>query len=115
MSENAGEATADLLKEMVEEIRLLRKRVEQLESDNSILAKAVDDPESLMKKAGGSAVTPLSAEVFDPLNREVGDSPDYVSGFQSEMLNKGMAELEEWRQMENAMPSHSTPSSIKYR
>jgi len=116
MSDNAGEATADLLKEMVEEIRHLRKRVEQLESDNSILAKAVDDPESLMKKAGWlKAVTPLSAEVFDPLNREMGDSPDFVSGFKSEMLNKGMAELEEWRQMENAMPSHSTPSSIKYR
>ena len=81
MSENAGEATADLLKEMVEEIRLLRKRVEQLESDNSILAKAVDDPGIIDEegRVAQQAVTPLSAEVFDPLNREVGDSPDYVN------------------------------------
>jgi|TARA_B100000497_G_C7524723_1_gene318635 DNA gyrase inhibitor GyrI len=116
MSDNAGEATADLLKEMVGELRHLRQRVEQLETENATLSKAVDDPETLMKKAGWlKAVTPLSAEVYDPLNREAGDAPSFVSGFGTEMLSKGMDELKQWQEMEDAMPSQTSPSSIKYR
>ena len=116
MSENAGEATADLLKEMVGELRQLRQRIDQLEAENASLTKAVDDPETLMKKAGWlKAVTPLSDEVYDPLNREANDGPSFVSGFNNEMLNKGQAELQEWQDMEKAMPSHTSPSSIKYR
>jgi len=101
---------------MVGELRHLRQRVEQLETENATLSKAVDDPETLMKKAGWlKAVTPLSAEVYDPLNREAGDAPSFVSGFGTEMLSKGMDELKQWQEMEDAMPSQTSPSSIKYR
>ena len=112
---NIGEATTDLLKELVTEVRYLRQRMEQLESENASLTKAMDDPETLMKKAGWlKAVTPLADEAFDPLNREAGDAPSFTSGFGTEMLNKG-EELKQWQEMEDAMPHHTTPSSIKYR
>jgi hypothetical protein len=112
---NIGEATTDLLKELVGEVRYLRQRMEQLEAENATLSKAMDDPETMMKKAGWlKAVTPISAEVYDPLNREAGDAPSFVSGFDSEVINKG-DELKTWQDMENAMPSHTSPSSIKYR
>jgi len=112
---NIGEATTDLLKELVGEVRHLRQRVEQLETENASLSKAMDDPETLMKKAGWlKAVTPLADEAFDPLNREAGDAPSFVTGFGTEIINKG-EELKQWQEMENAMPSHTSPSSIKYR
>jgi len=115
MSENIGEATADLLKGMVEEIRTLRKRVEQLESDNNVLVKAVDNPETMMKKAGWlKAVTPMAEEVFDPLQRGQGDT--FTSAFNSEAIVKSQSdELREWEEMEANMPSTTSPSSIKYR
>ncbi len=116
MSEEIGEATADLLKEMVEEIRTLRKRVEQLESNNNSLIKAVDDPETMMKKAGWlKAVTPLAEEVYDPLQRGGGDE-SFPSGFSSEQIQKSHSQnLAEWQEMENNMPSSNTPSGISYR
>ena len=114
MSEDIGEATADLLKEMVGEIRELRQRIEELESHNSSLLKAVDDPETMMKKAGWlKAVTPMPDETFDPLNRSAHD--EQVFGFNQDLITKGQAELEEWRQMEEAMPSKSSPSAQTYR
>ena len=117
MSEDIGEATADLLKEMVEEIRTLRKRVETLESDNTSLLKAVDDPETMMKKAGWlKAVTPLADEVFDPLNRAGHD--EQVFGFNQDIITKSQNrddELHEWRQMEEAIPTPSSPSAKTYR
>ena len=104
MSEDIGEATADLLKEMVEEIRTLRQRIDHLESNNNALVKAVDDPETMMKKAGWlRAVTPMAEEVF-------------TSAFNSESIVKSQSdELREWEQMESDMPTPSSPSSIKYR
>ena len=116
MTDDIGEATADLLKEMVEEIRTLRKRVETLESHNTSLLKAVDDPETMMKKAGWlRAVTPLADETFDPLHRDQND--EQVFGFNSDMLAKSdhQQELEEWRKMEAELPAPSSPSAQRYR
>jgi hypothetical protein len=115
MTDDIGEATADLLKEMVEEIRTLRKRVETLESHNTSLLKAVDDPETMMKKAGWlKAVTPLADEVFDPLNRAGHD--EQIFGFNQDLISKSRdEELHEWKQMEEAIPSPSSPSAKKYR
>ena len=112
---NVGEATAELLKELVGEVRTLRERVNELEQHNSILVKAVDDPETMMKKAGWlRATTPLADEVFDPLQRENDDS--FVSGFNSEAIVKSHSDrLEEWKEMEKTTPSSATPSAIKYR
>ena len=113
---NAGVATAELLKELVDEVRHLRNRVEQLESQNSSLLKAVDDPETMMKKAGWlKAVTPLAEEVYDPLQRGGGDE-SFPSGFSSEQIQKSHSQnLAEWQEMENNMPSSNTPSGISYR
>ena len=115
MTDDHGEATADLLKEMVEEIRTLRKRVETLESHNSSLLKAVDDPETMMKKAGWlKAMTPLADEAFDPLNRAGQD--EQIFGFNHDLISKSRdEELHEWKQMEEAIPTPSSPSGKKYR
>ena len=115
MSEEIGEATADLLKEMVEEIRTLRKRVEQLESNNNSLIKAVDDPETMMKKAGWlKAITPLAEEAYDPLNRSGQD--EQLFGFNQDIISKSRdEELREWQQMEEAIPTPSSPSGKTYR
>jgi len=110
-----GESTAELLKEMVEEIRTLRQRVESLESQNTSLVKAVDDPETMMKKAGWlKAETPQPEEVFDPLQREEADA--FISGFDSGSISKSHdEELRDWQDMENALPASTDPSSLKYR
>jgi len=115
MSEDIGEATADLLKEMVEEIRTLRQRVEILESNNTSLLKAVDDPETMMKKAGWlKAITPQPEEVFDPLNREGHDEHNF--GFNQDIITKSRDEqLRDWKEMEEAMPTSSSPSAKNYR
>ena len=109
MSEDIGEATADLLKEMVEEIRTLRKRVEQLESNNNVLVKAVDNPETMMKKAGWlKVVTPMADETFDPLNREIGDGNQSFAGpFQGSgdtfQKQDRHTELEAWKEAERVV------------
>ena len=117
MAEEIGEATADLLKEMVEEIPTLRKRVEQLESDNNSLIKAVDNPETMMKKAGWlRAVTPMADEAFDPLNRSNND--EQIFGFNQDLISKSTSrddQLQEWKEMEGAIPTPSSPSAKKYR
>ncbi len=115
MTEEIGEATADLLKEMVEEIRTLRQRIDHLESNNTKLAKAVDDPETLMKRHGWlRAVTPMADETYDPLNRSGNDGKTF--GFNQDIISKSRDdELHEWRQMEDAMPASSSPSATTYR
>ena len=116
MTDDIGEATADLLKEMVEEIRTLRDRIETLESHNTSLLKAVDDPETMMKKAGWlRAVTPMADEAFDPLHRDQND--EQVFGYNSDMLTKSdhQQELHEWREMESKLPNPSSPSAKRYR
>ena len=118
MTDDIGEATASLLKEMVEEIRTLRKRVETLESNNTSLLKAMDNPETMMKKAGWlRAITPMAEEVFDPLQREI-DESSFTSGFNtdSSIVKSHSESLDEWKEMEKAMPTpNQTPSSLKYR
>jgi len=115
MTDDIGEATADLLKEMVEEIRTLRKRVETLETDNTSLLKAVDDPETMMKKAGWlKATTPEPEGVFDPLNREGHD--EQMFGFNQDIIIKSRdEELRDWQEMEKSIPAPSSPSAKKYR
>ena len=111
---NAGEATAELLKEMVEEIRTLRDRIETLESHNTSLLKAVDDPETMMKKAGWlRAVTPMADEVFDPLQRDLGEDT-FTSGFDSISKSRD-EEIKDWEEMEKSIPPLKNPSALKYR
>ena len=114
MSEDVGEATADLLKEMVAEIRTLRERISSLESHNDTLQKAVADPETMMKKAGWlKAVTPLAEETYDPLNRSSSD--EQVFGYNQDMITKGQTALDQWKEMESSITSQKSPSAKTYR
>ena len=120
MSElNVGEATAELLKELTDEIRRLNTRIETLEQHNNTLVKAMDDPATMMRKAGWlRAITPMADEVFDPLNRTVGDDPSFASGFNTgdgALIKSPDAQLREWEQMEASMPPRTSPSSRNYR
>ena len=117
---NVGEATAELLKELTDEIRRLNSRIESLEQREAVLVKAMDDPATLMQKAGWlRAVTPLADEAFDPLQRENGDSPSFTSGFNSgdgALISKSRDEqIREWKEAEAAMPAKVSPSSRNYR
>ena len=110
MSElNVGEATAELLKELTDEIRRLNTRIETLEQHNN----------TMMRKAGWlRAITPMADEVFDPLNRTVGDNPSFASGFNTgdgALIKSPDAQLREWEQMEASMPPRTSPSSRNYR
>tara|TARA_R100000406_G_scaffold13233_1_gene8496 strand:+ start:3892 stop:4263 length:372 start_codon:yes stop_codon:yes gene_type:complete len=118
---SVGEATADLLKELVAEVKSLRAEVTSLKSENAMLTKAMDDPATMMKKAGWlRAVTPMADEVFDPLNRDIGDGGSFTSAFNSgdgSMIAKRSQdeELRMWQSMEASMPPKVSPSSKTYR
>ena len=118
---SVGEATADLLKELVAEVKSLRAEVTSLKSENAMLTKAMDDPATMMRKAGWlRAITPMADEVYDPLNRELGDGGSFTSAFNSgdgAMIEKRSVdeELRMWQSMEAAMPPKSSPSSRNYR
>ena len=83
-----------------------------------MLTKAMDDPATMMKKAGWlRAVTPMADEVFDPLNRDiVSDGGSFTSAFNSgdgSMIAKRSQdeELRMWQSMEASMPPKISPSS----
>tara|TARA_R100001510_G_C7656408_1_gene216392 strand:+ start:7030 stop:7371 length:342 start_codon:yes stop_codon:yes gene_type:complete len=99
------QAEIDLMKEMVEEIRELRERVVSLESQNQMLTKSLDDPETMMRKAGWlKVVTPMADETYDPLQRDVGDgSQSFTGPFQgtgNTFQKSRYDQLEEWKEAE---------------
>ena len=47
----------DILKELITEVRVLNQRVQALEAENNTLAKAMNDPEMLMRKQGWKKFT----------------------------------------------------------
>lgn len=117
---SVGEATAELLKELTDEIRRLNSRIESLEQREAVLVKAMDDPATLMQKAGWlRATTPLADETFDPLQRDSSDGPAFTSAFNSgdgALISKSHDErLREWQEAEAAMPAKISPSSRNYR
>ena len=83
------QAEIDLMKEMVEEIRELRERVVSLETQNQMLTKSLDDPETMMRKAGWlKVVTPMADETYDPLQRDVGDgSQSFTDHFKEQAIH----------------------------
>jgi hypothetical protein len=109
MSDEQEQAKIDLMKEMVTEIKELRNRVVSLETQNTMLTKSLDDPETMMKKAGWlKVVTPMADEAYDPLQRDVSDNSQSFSGpfngtgdtFQKQSRHD---ELEEWKQAEQTV------------
>tara|TARA_Y100000004_G_scaffold148028_1_gene169409 strand:- start:408 stop:746 length:339 start_codon:yes stop_codon:yes gene_type:complete len=109
MTDEMKQAELDLMKEMVDEIRELRERVVSLEAQNSILSKSIDDPETMMKKAGWlKVVTPMADETYDPLNRELGDGNQSFAGpFQGSgdtfQKQDRYTELEAWKEAERVV------------
>ena len=103
--EEQKQAEIEHMKEMVSEIRGLRQRVENLEAENAILSKSIDDPETMMKKAGWlKVITPMADETYDPLQRGMGDGEQQFSGpftGSGDMFKKSQHEqLEEWKEAE---------------
>ncbi len=65
----------ELMKEMVEQIKSLNSRIDVLEREKSVMQKAVEDPEVLLKRWGWQKfTTPHADETFDPLNRTIPDN-----------------------------------------
>ena len=93
----------ELMKEMVEQIKSLNARIDVLEREKSVMQKAVEDPEVLLKRWGWQKfTTPHADETFDPLNRTIPDN-NSVGPFSGsgELFRKSRSEeLEEWKDAE---------------
>ena len=91
----------DILKELITEVRVLNQRVQALEAENNTLAKAMNDPEMLMRKQGWKKfTTPHAEETFDPLNREVPLDSTPFSGSGDLFLKSRDEQLREWQEAE---------------
>lgn len=108
---SAGDVMSDetqqveLLKEMVQELKTLRERIDVLEKENTVMQKAVEDPETLMKRYGWiKSTTPHADETYDPLNRSAAEHSSSSTGPFSgsgELFTKSRyEELEDWKQAE---------------
>jgi len=91
----------DILKELITEVRVLNQRVQALEAENNTLAKAMNDPEMLMRKQGWKKfTTPHAEETFDPLNRQVPLDTTPFSGSGDLFLKSRDEQLREWEDAE---------------
>ena len=98
----------ELMKELVGEVRNMRQRIEALEQENSSLRKAVDDPETIMRKHGWKKFqTPHADETFDPLNRDVADNAfsGPFDGSGDLFLKSRDEQLREWEAAEQQVKS----------
>lgn len=106
MSDKDTKESIELAKELMEEVKILKARIENLEAENAILEKNQEDPAIMMRKAGWiSMLTPHAAETFDPLNRDTENTavagPFSGSG---DMITKSRYdELAEWEDAEREM------------
>tara|TARA_R110000744_G_scaffold345674_4_gene451103 strand:+ start:166 stop:489 length:324 start_codon:yes stop_codon:yes gene_type:complete len=106
VSEESEQEHIDILKELVTEIRILNQRVHALETDNSSLAKAIDDPEMLMRKHGWKKfTTPHADETFDPLNRQIPTDNTPFSGSGEMFLKSRDETLKDWEIAEQQVRS----------
>lgn len=99
----------EIMKQIVSELRTLNERIASVEGENYELRKAVSDPETMMRKAGGMKMTtPHADETFDPLNRAgVDDATSFGGPFEGtgEVFQKSKSrydELQEWIDAEEA-------------
>ena len=101
MSEAQEQEHIDILKELVSEVRVLNQRVQALEAENNTLAKAMSDPEMLMRKQGWKKfTTPHAEETFAPLNREIPVDNTPFSGSGDLFLKSRDERLKEWEAAE---------------
>ena len=91
----------DILKELIGEVRVLNQRVQALEAENTSLAKAIGDPEMMMKKHGWKKfTTPHADETFDPLNRQIPNDNTPFSGSGDLFLKSRDERLKDWEAAE---------------
>ncbi len=107
MADEDTEITIELAKELIEEVKVLKERIENLESENLTLTKAAEDPTMMMKKQGWQVfATPHADETFDPLNRDTMDVSTSVGPFSGsgDMIAKSrFDEIREWEDAEREM------------
>tara|TARA_R110002012_G_scaffold258574_5_gene439083 strand:- start:465 stop:794 length:330 start_codon:yes stop_codon:yes gene_type:complete len=107
MADEDTEITIELAKELIEEVKILKERIENLELENFSLMKAADDPTVMMRKQGWQVfATPHADETFDPLNRDTMDVSSSVGPFSGsgDMIAKSRYdEIREWEDAEREM------------
>lgn len=107
MSDEETQESLSMVEDLIAEVKVLKARVESLESENDILIKNQEDPTIMMRKAGWiSMVTPHAAETFDPLNRDIESSSATVGPFSGsgDMITKSrFDEIQEWEDAEREM------------
>ena len=98
----------DILKQLVNELRIVNERLSTVENENYELRKSISDPELMMKNAGWLKVTtPHASETFDPLNRAGADEMRLDTPFDGsgEVFQKSTSrydEIQEWIDAEEA-------------
>ena len=107
MSDEETQESLSMVEDLIAEVKVLKARVESLESENAILIKNQEDPAIMMRKAGWiSMVTPHAAETFDPLNRDTDSAGATVGPFagSGDMITKSrFDEIQEWEDAEREM------------
>jgi hypothetical protein len=107
MSDEETQESLSMVEDLIAEVKVLKARVESLESENDILIKNQEDPAIMMRKAGWiSMVTPHAAETFDPLNRDTDSAGATVGPFagSGDMITKSrFDEIQEWEDAEREM------------
>ena len=107
MSEEETQVSIEMAKELLEEVKILKQRIENLEAENDMLTKKAEDPTKMMKAQGWqSFVTPHADETFDPLNRNITDGEGFSGPFSGsgEMIVKSRYdEIAEWEDAEREM------------
>ena len=107
MGDEETQESLSMVEEMIAEVKVLKTRIENLESENDMLIKNQEDPAIMMRKAGWiSMVTPHAAETFDPLNRDNDMSGASVGPFagSGDMITKSrFDELRDWEDAERSM------------
>lgn len=107
MSEEETQVSLEMANELLEEVKILKQRIENLEAENDMLTKRAEDPTKMMKEQGWQTfVTPHADETFDPLNRDMSDNESFKGPFSGsgEMIVKSRHdEIVEWEDAEREM------------
>ena len=103
--EDETQISIDMVKEMLEEVKILKQRIEHLEAENFDLQKTAEDPTIMMRKQGWqSFVTPHADETYDPLNRDMVDMEIGPFAGSGDMITKSRhEELQEWEDAERGL------------
>ena len=106
MSDEETQESLSMVEDLIAEVKVLKARVENLESENDLLIKNQEDPAIMMRKAGWISIVTPHAETFDPLNRDTEATSATVGPFSGsgDMITKSrFDEIQEWEDAEREM------------